>query len=204
MVRETQRLLPDVRRLPVAARLPLVEIAIGSLQELTAGALETFERNLRALETMDGRTSLFEWLIGHLVKRHLWAEGRRRGGASRTRRGLRGARGEASLILSAQAYASHRDPAQIAAAFAAGASVLGDHVTISLEPRERCGLTRLDEALRVLDGEAPRQKRALLTACARCAAADGVVLPAEAELMRALAAALSCPMPPIVATLPTP
>jgi tellurite resistance protein len=41
-------------------------------------------------------------------------------------------------------------------------------------------------------------KERLLRACAACALADGRVAAAEGEIVRAVAASLGCPMPPLV------
>jgi tellurite resistance protein len=41
-------------------------------------------------------------------------------------------------------------------------------------------------------------KERLLRACAACALADGRVAAAEGEIVRAVAATLGCPMPPLV------
>jgi uncharacterized tellurite resistance protein B-like protein len=46
----------------------------------------------------------------------------------------------------------------------------------------------------------PIIKKNLLEACIHTVGADGVILEAEAELLRAIADTLDCPMPPFVAT----
>jgi uncharacterized tellurite resistance protein B-like protein len=65
-------------------------------------------------------------------------------------------------------------------------------------PADRCGLARLDEALSVLNELAPRQKRRLIHACAVTVSADREVTVMEAELLRATADSLGCPMPPLL------
>jgi tellurite resistance protein len=47
-----------------------------------------------------------------------------------------------------------------------------------------------------LEGAPFSLKKQLLEAGARVVQADGVVEPAEAEMLRALAASLGCPVPP--------
>jgi hypothetical protein len=46
---------------------------------------------------------------------------------------------------------------------------------------------------------APPRLRQLLTACGATVAHDGIVSGAEGELLRAVADALGCPVPPLVA-----
>ena len=40
-------------------------------------------------------------------------------------------------------------------------------------------------------------KKNLITACAQVVAADGVIVETEAELLRAIADTLDCPIPPL-------
>jgi uncharacterized protein YktB (UPF0637 family) len=53
----------------------------------------------------------------------------------------------------------------------------------------------LDAALDRLAQAAPRVKKNVLLACAQTVATDGKVLDREAELLRAIAETLDCPIP---------
>ena len=68
---------------------------------------------------------------------------------------------------------------------------------LELLPREKCGVGQIDAALNRLALAVPIIKKNLLEACARVVGADGVILEAEAELLRAIADTLDCPMPPL-------
>ena len=68
----------------------------------------------------------------------------------------------------------------------------------SMLPAEQCSLKVLEQALEVLITVAPRAKRQLIHACAACIASDREITVNEAELMRAIAAVLDCPMPPLL------
>ena len=48
---------------------------------------------------------------------------------------------------------------------------------------------------------APQIKKNVLNACARTVAADGVIQGMEAELLRAIADTLDCPLPPFIPAL---
>jgi len=56
----------------------------------------------------------------------------------------------------------------------------------------------VDNALNRLNQAVPQIKKAVLNACAQVVAADGVIQEMEAELLRAIADALDCPMPPFL------
>jgi tellurite resistance protein len=47
----------------------------------------------------------------------------------------------------------------------------------------------------------PQLKKRVLDACAACVAADGRITVEEAELLRTIASALGCPVPPLMSRL---
>jgi hypothetical protein len=57
------------------------------------------------------------------------------------------------------------------------------------------------QALERVSQLVPQEKQAFLASCAAVVAADGNVRLVEHELLRAVAAALDCPMPPSIAAL---
>jgi hypothetical protein len=61
-------------------------------------------------------------------------------------------------------------------------------------------LESLDAALAELAQASAAIKRDLITAVTACIAADGKVTIEESELLRAIAAVLACPVPPIAVT----
>ena len=103
------------------------------------------------------------------------------------------------MILSALANVGSDNSNEIAKAFAAGAPYLRApaDAPVELIPCEQCGVDQLDAALNRLALAAPIIKKNLLTACAQVVGADGVILEAEAELLRAVAEVLDCPIPPL-------
>jgi uncharacterized tellurite resistance protein B-like protein len=72
-------------------------------------------------------------------------------------------------------------------------------VEVQLLDRGKLAFKRLDGAVDELAGLAPMEKAKLLKACAACVLADKKIEPIEAELLRAIADTLDCPMPPLLA-----
>jgi len=70
-------------------------------------------------------------------------------------------------------------------------------VPLELLSGESAGVAALDAALNRLAVAAPIIKKNLIEASVRVVAADGVIQEAEAELLRAIADTLDCPMPPL-------
>jgi len=95
------------------------------------------------------------------------------------------------------AYAGQDDPAQIESAFRKGAAKLGEPA-LPLVSRENYTLPNIDIALEHINQSAPQIKKLVLYASAETVAADGVIQEAEAELLRAVADTLDCPIPPFI------
>ena len=70
--------------------------------------------------------------------------------------------------------------------------------SLVLLPQDQCGINQIDAALNRLAQASPLIKKNLLEACIHTIGADGVILEGEAELLRAVADTLDCPMPPFV------
>jgi uncharacterized tellurite resistance protein B-like protein len=75
-----------------------------------------------------------------------------------------------------------------------------DETDLVLLPREKYGVAEIDAALNRLMQAVPIIKKNLLEACIHTVGADGVIQESEAELLRAIADTLDCPIPPFVTT----
>ena len=69
------------------------------------------------------------------------------------------------------------------------------HLVLNIESGANTNFKTLDLALNELEGLKPLEKPVLLKAIAMCIQLDGNITPAEAELMRAVADSINCPMP---------
>ena len=103
-------------------------------------------------------------------------------------------------VLSLLAWIGAADPGAAQKAFAEGMRELAVTPVPELLPEEQCGLADADSALRELDAASPALKRRILAACVACVGADGVATEDEAELLRAVADGIGCPIPPFSAT----
>jgi Zn-dependent protease with chaperone function len=202
LAHELAAALPEADALPGESRLPLVDLAVPALRRLSRPQYATFRALMEELVRADARLSLFEWALHRVLLRHLdpWFAPKKAPRVTVTTNGLRTVGAPLSLLLSTLAHAGSEDPAAASAAFAAGVAALGDQAPadVALRPRTDCTFGRLDEALGTLATVAPARLRELVTACAATVASDGVVSGAEGELLRAVADALGCPVPPLV------
>jgi len=194
---ETRRLLPVVVGLEEAVRLPLVDMLIPALRQLSPPQYDVFTANVTALIAADRKIDLFEWTLQRILLQHL-APGFEKVKAPRVRyASVDRVAGQCQVVLSALARAGGRSEPQAVEAFACGADALGVS-GLALLTRERCGLAPLDEALFALSALAPLEKKRLLRACAVAVSADRRVTVSEGELLRAIADSLGCPMPPLL------
>ena len=194
---ETMRLLPAVERIDLSARLPLVEISMLVLGALTQAQYDQFKRNVVELVQADETIGLFEWSLQRILIHDL--DGRH---AEVTPPRIRYQTLEhlgpsCEALFSTLAHVGHHEPQVAATAFAHGWRRL-QLPPARLRPLEASGLEVLDGAMAELEAAAPHVKRQVLQAAAACIGADQTITAHEAELLRAISAALGCLMPPLL------
>jgi uncharacterized tellurite resistance protein B-like protein len=199
---QTASLRPEVAAVAKRARLPLVNVAIGSLRNLTADQFQQFSGTLAWLTQSDQKIELFEFVLQKIVLHHLTPKFSQQRPPNVQFYTVKPLVPDCSVILSALAYAGSDHDGDIQKAFTTGAPFLRAPMSAQpvLLPREQCGVNALDAALDRLVVSVPIIKKNLLEACARVVGADGVILEAEAELLRAVADTLDCPIPPLGVT----
>jgi hypothetical protein len=102
-------------------------------------------------------------------------------------------------MLATLAWFGHAEESKAADAFAKGlAQLAAAGSPPPLPPREDCTLAAFDKAIEHLAIAAPMLKKKILDACTACCAADGFLTVEEGEMLRAVADALDCPIPPII------
>ncbi|MDW8309196.1 MAG: M48 family metalloprotease, partial [Verrucomicrobiales bacterium] len=190
----------EVSALAARARLPLVNLALPALRQLRREEFERFREALRVLIESDAQIDLFEFTLTQIVERQL--ESRFAGARRKVVQyySMKPLVADAVVLLSALANVSSNDPAAVARAFETGAPYLRvPGVELELLPLERCDLGAVSAALDRLAQAAPQIKKNVLEACVRVVGADGLIQEPEAELLRAIAEALECPIPPFLA-----
>ena len=186
-----------IQQLGTRLRLPLIDLAIPALKNLNFKQRKKFLNNINLLIKTDKKVSLFEYTALTLLKNHLGAHP---GKADKVRyRRITPVLMEINILISTMVHISgeHSDEKtklhrQIMSSF-------------SVKPfpfleQSVCNIKVLDAALKKLDLLNPILKKTVLSACADCVLNDGIIQVQEAETLRAIASALNCPMPPILAS----
>lgn len=189
-----EKLLPAIAARGADGRLPLVNLAIPALKGLP---LTDRERTLNVLESLiksDHRLTVFEFVLLTILREHL-AAGAAQDVPVRYFK-FDAVKSEIQLLIGVLARAGSRNVSDAQATYTLGMKqFLRDPGTLT--PAEQCTLPALEAALKKLEQLTPMLKKSVVEACADCVIRDGKVLPAEAELLQAVAVALDCPMPPL-------
>ena len=197
-LQRTRQLADLTAQLPADARLPLINLTLPVLRNLPDAALGQFARVADALIMADAEISVFEFMIQKALIRHVVVARQPQAHDSPAIFSFQAVAAEISLVLSVLASAASDDAAAQSAAFAAGGPQL-PLVANSLKftAADAWNFSQLDAALdKLAAASGPIKQRALLAA-AHVVSHDGVIQPTEAELLRAVADALGCPLPPL-------
>ncbi|WP_343574389.1 M48 family metallopeptidase [Pseudomonas sp.] len=171
-------------------RLPLLDLAMPALKQLDTQGFTGLRENMALLIKFDGKVKLLEWTLLRIVERNL-----RPGSAKIGNVALAELEEPAAVLLAFLARAGETGDAQTEQAFTDAWSGL----PFAPRPLPAGGqLRELEAALKKLEQLRPLQKPQLLKAMARCVEQDGRINVSEAELMRAVADILDCPMPPLL------
>ncbi len=193
--RETERLAPLIDSLAEGARLPLVEMTLPALKQLSPDQYATFRENVDALIEADEKIDLLEYTVRTMLWRHLDVPFALAKPIAVRRRRLEPLMPSLVAVLSTLAYAGQESEADVRRAFDKGMAEIGR--AGSPLAKSDCSLRNLDAALHALAEATPKLKRDIIGACVACVAADGKATPRECQLVHAVAAVLGVPIPPI-------
>ena len=192
----TEWALPAIAPLSSGLKFVLIEEASPALWQLSSGQFETFQAITEQLIGADEKIDLLEWSLRKVIERDLGgrhAPSRRLHGSVSVGRLLN----ECSVILGALAHYG-QEGADPTPAFETGMKALTRTNQPALPSVEKCGLLALDEAIARLEKLAPMAKKSLLDACCRTIDHDGRTSEIEIQILRGLAASISCPLSPSV------
>jgi Zn-dependent protease with chaperone function len=197
-----EALLPLVRDAGAEARLPLLDLALPALLALPPEEARRFRDAVAEVSRAGGGGGIFEYALAHTLARRLQGAGKGVDRAGRGKRSFEPLRPHVETLLSAVAWAgSGGEPGAARAAFEAGVRRLPSSAgALRLRDAGEAGLETVDAALTAMEHASPAIQRVFLEACADAAAADRRLDVAEAELLRAIAESLDCPMPPVLGT----
>ena len=176
-------------------KLPLLEIALPTLRQLSYAQYKVFMANLDVLIRADGRVGLSEWAVLKMISKHLGEVFEAK--HTRVRHDtLESVRSHCEVLLSLLAYCDKQSGVSPDVAFVAGKAELG--LEVQLKDKKNLNFKKMNAALDALAELHPLRKPKLIKACIKTISADQVVSVIESELLRTIADTLECPMPPML------
>ena len=179
VAREAEKFEPLLRVLPAGSRVPLLDLSMPALRQLSAEQQDLFRQAITQVgyEAEDG---LIVLLIQASMRRYL---SREKNPPSRPG-DLADAYG---LVLTAVVRTSGESAEAQARAYRLGAVVLGlPGLDANLLPAEKVDLQKVDEALAVIAGQSVYDRRKFVRACGAAMLHDDRAEPAEVEIVRAV------------------
>ncbi len=192
--RETLDILSDVASMPLELRLPLAEIVMPALKEMSFSQYQMFKKSVGALIKADHQVSLFEFSLYRMVIRRLNGEFGKSTAVKVKYHQMKALLPHCRVLLSVLARTGHGEEGE--KPFVEAMSMLAEGEHTMLERRES-RLSHFDQSLTELNMATPALKEAVLKAALHCVLSNGVVFVKEGELLRVIADGLDCPLPPL-------
>jgi Zn-dependent protease with chaperone function len=186
-----EQIHPHIAALGPSARLPILDLALPALHHLSKSQLKAFRNLCDVLAKADRRISSFEIALSKIVDHQLLSPGPVDGIA--LYRSVNAVSEPLRIVLSVLAHTGGQQQAQ--RAYDSAMARVGIKPGPMASPEES---RQFERALSDLRHASPPVQKRVLDACAFCVAADGTVGIEEMELMRAISATLSIPMPPFL------
>lgn len=194
LLRQLAIVTPRIKELAPELRLPVLDIAISTLRQMSSEQHAVLQDHIRILVEADGRMSLFEFVLKEVIHYRLQAV-LVPPGPKVPYRNISPLADDAAVLLSALAHAGHRERSSVQSAFQAAVAALplrGEKMTL----RTDASFKGLHQALERFARASFGVKKAIFGACCQCVLFDGTVSITEAELLRAVAYAVGIPVPP--------
>lgn len=196
VTRELPRLARALKELPTACRLPLLDLTLPALRQLSAEQYRIFQTTVRHLVKADQRTGLFEYVLQRVLRHHLKPHFTKVRPGAIQYYGIKPLVSDIEVLISALAHLGHYQTDEATRAWEMARQLLC--LDINLLSRKDTKLKSIDRALDKLALASPLLKKRVLEACVVCIATDGKAKLKEAELLRAIADGLDCPVPPFL------
>src|SRR5690606_24681273 len=200
---QVRQLAADIKPLGEAARLPILDLLLPALRELSPDQAQRVYKAAGAMIRADSRTDVFELALLHVLGRQLTAgEPGHRGPRTpgEAVHSFKALKREIQIVMSAVSWSGAATDETAATAFDTARKTLPRLLhDLTLIERRMVTIGDVDTALGKLRVASPPIRRLVLEAAVNAVAHDGRVFVQEAELLRAVAEAVDCPMPPMIA-----
>lgn len=201
LARETRRRVKLLGYLRDEQRLPLVEILVPALRQMSAQQHDKFVEILDELIFADDHITLFEFCLEKVLYHRLEPSMQQGGSRAAQFYSLTPLREDVTVLLSRLAYIGHDTMDGAQRAFRAGMNELDDGKwtqQATLLAESHCTFAELDRALQRIGESSNGVKKRIVQAIAHTVLADEDVTVEEAEILRAVCEVIDVPLPPFL------
>jgi len=190
----TNNLLSTLSEAPREWFLPLAEMSLPTLRQLSKEQYKSFRSVLENIIKKSEEEDLFAFAIEKLLIRQLDSAFSNSKDPVIRHHHFKTLGYEVSVVLSALSYLSNESPES---AWKAGIKPIEKLLPAdaSLLSKEECTIEKLDKVLDELAASSNPVKKYILSAIIHCITSDEIVSLEEKELTRAISEALDCPIP---------
>jgi len=199
-LQETRKHLADRSSLTYEQQIMLLDFAIPTLRQLSPEQYAIFRANVERMIAADAQIDLFEFLLEKILVRHLDRFFQKQEKTPIRYKHILPLLPDVAVLLAAMAKLGGGDADEIQAAYQSGVlELLVNPQDPTLAMPESVALDRVGTALDHIAAADPMIKRQILTACGQTVMHDGNIASGQAQLLRAIADAIDCPVPPFMA-----
>jgi Zn-dependent protease with chaperone function len=192
-------LLSELKPLGVSYRLPLVELCIPALKNLSKEQNKEFMKVVYAIIASDDSVSLFEYVLSRILANRMQDRKKREGdGFFSKTKSLQEYERECHRLLAVVARFGTDDHILQEVAFAAGGKDLALSANLSIQSIPSVSFRDLDAIIETLYQTSLKDREKIVRACYHVIWADSEVTLEEAEVFRAISDSLEIPVPPIL------
>ena len=192
----TSQIFHQIQALGSELKYLLIEECSPSFALFSAQQMAEFQALIDALIRADERIDLFEWSVQKIIESQLSQKSNPGAYSPHGRASVKSRLLECSIFLGAIAHFGG-NPEDAEKAYEKGFRSLDHSKPAGLPSVEKCDLKAMNEALPKLSKMTPLAKRSFLDACSKVAEHDGFISNSEIQIIRGIAASISCPLGPI-------
>ncbi len=187
----------DAVSLPSRFRLPLIDISVATLKGMDRDNYIRFSENIRFLIRANKKISLFEYAVYSMIKRHLKPAFAKTKKTAVRYKNIKPLIPQCRILLSSLAHYGEENQKNKEKSYKSAFEKLGVDNYPEMFPEKKRGFKEIDKALKELDEAVPQVKKNIIKAAAVCVSADGWITVSQSELLRVIADAIGCPVPPL-------
>jgi len=185
----------EMEALPPTSHMPLLSLAFPALKQLPQGRQQTLLDTLDGVVGIDPQVGLDDYCLVRLLRMHLQEACKPRSAPVDGQKKLPACRDSVALVCAVVATYGANDDAAARRAWLLAMNQAFPGATATWQTLPLDWQAPFDRALDDLDRLMPAAKEIVIQSLLSAIHADGVVTPAESELLRVICASLHCPVP---------